>query len=74
MNKKSNSFNLGAKGIVIVLLAFVSCYVYSALTSDSLNVTIGVFGEMGLNTNVLYSMSTIATIFGIIGSIFWERS
>ncbi len=69
MNKKSNSFNLGAKGIVIVLLAFVSCYVYSALTSDSLNVTIGVFGEMGLNTNVLYSMSTIATVFGIVGSI-----
>lgn len=69
MGKKSNSFNLGAKGYVIVILAFVSCYVYSALTSDSLNVTIGVFGKMGLNTNVLYSMSTIATICGIIGSI-----
>lgn len=69
MKKKTNAFNLGAKGWIIVLLAFVSCYVYSALTSDSLNVTIGVFGEMGLNTDALYSMSTIATVIGIIGSI-----
>ena len=69
MEKKTNSFNLGAKGFVIVILSFISCYVYSALTSDSLNVTIDVFGAMGLNTNALYSMSTIATICGIIGSV-----
>lgn len=69
VGKKTGSFNLGVKGFLIVFLSFVSCYVYSALTSDSLNVTIDVFGQMGLNTNVLYSMSTIATICGIIGSI-----
>lgn len=69
MGKKTNSFNLGVKGYIIIILAFVSCYVYSALTSDSLNVTINVFGAMGLNTDILYSMSTIATICGIIGSV-----
>ena len=38
-NKKTSSWNLGVKGYIIVILAFFSCYVYSALTSDSLNVT-----------------------------------
>lgn len=69
MGKKTGTFNLGGRGFLIVILSFISCYVYSALTSDSLNITIGVFGSMGLNTNALYSMSTIATICGIIGSI-----
>ena len=36
-NKKTSSWNLGVKGYIIVILAFFSCYVYSALTSDSLN-------------------------------------
>lgn len=67
--KKTAALNLGPKGFVIVILAFLSCYIYSALTSDSLNVTISVFGEMGMNTDVLYSMSTIATVCGIIGCI-----
>lgn len=42
-NKKTSSWNLGVKGYIIVILAFFSCYVYSALTSDSLNVTRDVF-------------------------------
>ncbi len=69
MEKKSNSFNLGSRGFIVILLSFMSCYLYSALTSDSLNVTIGVFGEMGLNTNALYSLSAVATLFGILGTI-----
>jgi len=69
MDKKTSSFNLGKQGLGITMLAFVSCYVYSALTSDSLNVTIGVFGKMGMSTDILYSLSSVATICGIIGSI-----
>lgn len=72
-NKKSSAFSLGGQGFVIIILAFISCYLYSAMTSDSLNVSIGVFGEMGLNTNALYSMSSIATIFGIIASIIFGK-
>lgn len=74
MEKKgTGSFNLGKKGWIIVLLGFVSCYCYSTLTSDSLNITIGAFGEMGLNVNILYSLSTVATILGIIGSILFGK-
>lgn len=72
-NKKTAAFNLGPKGLVIVILGFVSCYLYSALTSDSLNITVGVFGGMGLNTNVIYSLSTVATIIGIVGSIVFGK-
>ncbi|MCD8230963.1 MAG: MFS transporter [Clostridiales bacterium] len=72
-NKKTSGVNLGAKGFVIVALAFVSCYLYSALTSDSLNVTVSVFGEMGLNTNVIYSLSSVATVLGILGSILFGK-
>ena len=61
--KKTGALNLGAKGFVIIILAFVSCYVYSALTSDSLNITI----------NALYAMSSIATVCGIIGSIIFGK-
>ena len=67
--KKTAALNIGPKGLVIVILAFLSCYCYSALTSDSLNVTVSVFGGMGIDTNAIYSMSTIATICGIVGSI-----
>lgn len=75
MEKKQNTgaFNLGWKGLVIVILGFVSCYVYSALTSDSLNVTISVFGKMGLPTSALYAMSTVATVCGILGSILFGK-
>lgn len=45
--KKTGALNLGAKGLGIVILAFLSCYIYSALTSDSLNVTVNVFGSYG---------------------------
>lgn len=72
-NKKTSALNLGPKGLVIVILSFVSCYLYSALTSDSLNITIGVFGGMGLDTNVLYSLSSVATVIGIIGSIVFGK-
>lgn len=72
-NKKTVAFNLGPKGLVIVILGFISCYLYSALTSDSLNITVGVFGGMGINTDVIYSLSTIATIIGILGSILFGK-
>lgn len=72
-NGKTGSFNLGAKGWVIVLLGFFSCYCYSALTSDSLNITVGAFGSMGLNVDAIYSLSTIATICGILGSILFGK-
>ena len=68
---KTGALNLGSKGFVIVILSFLSCYMYSALTSDSLNVTVGVFGGMGMNTNAIYALSSVATICGIIGSIFF---
>lgn len=68
---KTGAMSLGAKGFVIVILSFLSCYLYSALTSDSLNVTVGVFGELGLNTNTIYALSTVATICGIAGSILF---
>lgn len=71
--KKTNALNLGGKGLVMVILSFFSCYLYSALTSDSLNVTIGVFGGMGLNTNALYALSSVATICGVIGSIIFGK-
>ena len=71
--EKGNAFNLGGHGFVIIILSFISCYLYSALTSDSLNIAIPLFGEMGLNTNALYSMSSIATIFGILVSILFGK-
>ncbi len=72
-NKKTNAWNIGPKGLVIVILAFLTCYLYSALTSDSLNVTIPVLGELGVNTNILYSLSSIATVVGILGSILFGK-
>lgn len=72
-NKKTSSWNLGVKGYIIVILAFFSCYVYSALTSDSLNVTRDVFIGLGINQSAVYAMSTIAVPFGIIGSIILGR-
>lgn len=71
--KKTGALNLGAKGFVVVILAFLSCYLYSALTSDSLNVTVNVFGAMGLNVNVIYLLSSVATICGIVGSILFGK-
>ena len=59
--------------VEIVILAFFSCYVYSALTSDSLNVTRDVFIGLGINQAAVYAMSTIAVPFGIIGSIILGR-
>lgn len=61
-----SGFNLGANGWLLVILAFLSMYCYTALVGDSLNVTISVFGAMGMNTNVLYLMSTVGTVIGVI--------
>ena len=66
---KSGAMSLGGKGFVIVLLSFLSCYLYSALTSDSLNITVDVFSGMGMSTALLGTLPTIATICGIIGSV-----
>ena len=57
-NTNKSGFNFGRQGLFIIILAFLTMYTYTALIGDSLNVTIKVFGAMGLNTNVLYSLST----------------
>lgn len=72
-NKKTSSWNLGVKGYIVVILAFFSCYVYSAMTSDSLNVTRDIFIGQGMNQGAIYAMSTIAVPFGIIGSVILGR-
>ena len=56
-NKKTSSWNLGVKGYIVVILAFFSCYVYSALTSDSLNVTRDIFvNVLKLNQGAIYQL------------------
>jgi len=67
--KRTSNWNLGVKGYIVVILAFFSCYIYSALTSDSLNVTRDIFIAQGMNAGTIYAMSTIAVPFGILGSI-----
>ncbi len=69
--KKSGAFDLGARGYLLVMLSFVSCYLYSALTSDSLNVTPASFVERGVSQNIITIMPTVASVFGIIGSILF---
>lgn len=69
--KKSGAFNLGGRGFLIVMLSFFSCYLYSALTSDSLNVTPDVFMAAGVGSGVIEWMPTVASIFGIVGSILF---
>lgn len=70
--KKSN-WNLGKKGWFIILLSFLSIYINSAMTSDSLNVTIAAFAERGLNASILYSLSTVATVCAVIGSMIFGK-
>ncbi len=72
-SEKTSSWNLGVKGYIVVILAFFSCYVYSAMTSDSLNVTRNIFIGQGMNAGVIYAMSTIAVPCGIIVSILLGR-
>ncbi|MBQ7446781.1 MAG: MFS transporter [Eubacterium sp.] len=71
--KKTGALNLGPKGLGVVILSFLACYMYSAMTSDSLNVTVGVFGQMGFNTNIIYTLSSVATVCGIVGSILFAK-
>lgn len=68
-NTNKSGFNFGRQGLFIIILAFLTMYTYTALIGDSLNVTIKVFGAMGLNTNVLYSLSTVGTVCGIVATI-----
>ena len=70
--KKSN-WNLGKKGWFIILLSFLSIYINSAMTSDSLNVTIAAFAERGLNASILYSLSTVATVCAVIGPMIFGK-
>lgn len=71
--KKTGAFNLGGRGFLMVILAFFSCYMYSTLTSDSLNVTVSAFGAMGLNVNAMYALVTISAFIGIVTSIIWGK-
>ena len=71
--RKTSSWNLGVKGYIIVILAFFSCYIYSAMTSDSLNVTRDIFIGQGMNASMIYAMSTIAVPFGIVICIILGR-
>lgn len=64
---------MGGRGFLMVILAFFSCYMYSTLTSDSLNVTIGAFGAMGLDVNTMYALVTVAAFVGIVTSIIWGK-
>ncbi len=70
---QSGAMNLGSKGFVIVILAFISCYMYSALTSDHLNVTVDVYAGMGIDTNAIYALSTVAAFVGVITSAIFGR-
>lgn len=72
--KKTGAFNLGAKGYLMVVLSFVSCYMYSALTSDMINVMPDVYSGMyGINANSIATLPTIAAFVGIITSIIWGK-
>ena len=69
--KQTGAFSLGGRGFLIVILSFISCYLYSALTSDSLNVTPEVFVARGVSQSLITIMPTVASVFGIIGSIIF---
>ena len=71
--KKTSNWNLGVKGYIVVILAFFTCYICSAITSDSLNVTRDIFIGQGMNASAIYAMSTIAVPFGIVTSIILGR-
>ena len=68
---QTGALNLGAKGFIVVLLSFLSCYMYSALTSDSLNITVDIFIGMGINPAVIGILPTVATFIGILASIIF---
>lgn len=68
---KTGALNLGAKGFVVIILSFLSCYMYSALTSDSLNITVDIFIGMGINPVVIGVLPTIATVVGIVASVIF---
>lgn len=69
--KETGAFSLGGRGFLIVILSFISCYLYSALTSDSLNVTPEAFVARGVSQSLITMMPTVASVFGIIGSIIF---
>lgn len=67
--KKVQAFNLGVRGWIIVALGFITAYAYSCMTSDILNVTVPVWTEMGLNSNLIYGVVTVGCVIGLIVQI-----
>ena len=71
---KSKSFDFGKKGWIVIILAFLSAYAFSALMNDSLNITLGQFAATrGLNQTVLFSFASIGTVAGVIASVGWGK-
>ena len=68
-NTNKSGFKISPRGLFIIILSFLSIYTYTALSGDSLNITINVFAAMGLDVNIMYLMSSISVIFGIIFTI-----
>lgn len=66
------SANFGAKGWMIVILAFVSMFVNSALINDSLNVTRTAFSEAaGMNYSLISFFSTTGGWIAVAGGFMW---
>lgn len=65
------SANFGAKGWFIVILAFVSIFVNSALINDSLNVTRTAFQATGMNYSLLSFFSTAGGWVAVAGGFLW---
>lgn len=73
-NKKTGAFNLGGRGFLMVILSFLSCYMYSALTSDMINVMPDAYaGIYQIDANAIATLPTIAAFVGIITSIIWGK-
>lgn len=71
--KKTGSMNLGTQGWFVVILALITIYVNSAVSSDSLNVVVNIFTAKGLNGNLIYTLSTFATIVALVFSILFGK-
>lgn len=67
--KKTNSFNFGVRGWLIVILALLSMMMMASMTSDSLNITVPAFAATGLDAAILYSLSTAAGLVGTFGGL-----
>lgn len=66
------SANFGAKGWLVVIMAFLSIFVNSALINDSLNVTRTAFTEStGMNYSLISFFSTAGGWFAVAGGFLW---